>query len=104
MTGLTVRETPRGWQIALLEDATTHAVSTRMAAHQADMHGMDRATARVLYEVYRDADRRPDHTGGRALGRARFQRLAHLERLGTIAHADRRPALSPSLRYALNLP
>jgi hypothetical protein len=104
MTGLTGRETPRGWQIALLEDATTRVVSSRLEAHQADMHGMERATARVLYEVYRAANRRSDHTGGRAPGRHRIQRLADLERLGTIVHADQRPALSPSLRYALNLP
>jgi hypothetical protein len=103
-TGLTVRETPRGWRIALLEEAATRAVSIRLEAHQADMHGMERATASVLYEVYREANRLSDRAGGRAPGRDRIQRLTHLERLGTITHADQHSALSPSLRFALNLP
>lgn len=105
LVGLVVRQTPRGWKLALLEGTTTRTVSKRLAATQADLHGLEHATVRVLHSV---ACARPGTaqapTTGRPSSKDRLNRLAALERLGLITSADQHPAMSQSLKYALNLP
>jgi len=103
--GLVIRQAPRGWKLALLEGTITRTVSKRLAATQADLHGLEHATVRVLHSVaYARPGTAPFATTGRPPSEDRLNRLAALERLGLITSADQHPAMSQSLKYALNLP
>lgn len=100
--GLTVQHTPRGWRLALLGLPAVSPGRRRLAATQAEIHGLERPTAKVLYEVVYTQP--PSSEGGHPFGKDRLHRLASLENLGAVKNADTRPIPSPALRYALDLP